>query len=222
MLIQSSVGEAALSGRTIYVVDDDAGVRKSTSYLLRSLGYVHRPYVNGGDFLDEIASLKPGCVLLDIRMPGVSGLEVIARIAPFRGRFPTIVMTGHGDIETAVRAMKMGAVDFLEKPFSEEVLLAAVDNCFELVRKYEQWADRSLDQAAVAKALTRRQMDVLGGVVEGLSNKAIAQKLEIAPRTVEMHRANLMAKLGVNSLAKLLNLALSLDLNSLPARGRVH
>jgi len=206
--------------RIIYVVDDDAGVRKSTSLLFRSLGHLHWPYASGQDFLEQADTLKPGCVLLDVRMPFVGGLDVLAKLAQQPKRFAVIVMTGHGDIETAVKAMKLGAIDFLEKPFEEAVLLDAVDLAFKQVRRDNPDSQKRLTSANLCQVLTPKQIDVLAGMVEGLPNKAIAIAMEIAPRTVEMHRANLMAKLGVRNLAEVVRMALPLDLPSLRSRSQ--
>jgi len=202
----------------VYVIDDDVGVRKSTSLLFRSLGYLHWPYSSGQDFLDQINDLKPGCVLLDLRMPFVGGLDVLAKLADLSHRFPVIVMTGHGDVETAVKAMKLGAIDFLEKPFEEDVLLSAVGCAFAQLGASPESAEAKLTPHNMFEVLTPRQIDVLAGMAEGLSNKAIAMAMQIAPRTVEMHRANLMAKLETKNLAEVVRLAIPLKLKSLTGR----
>ena len=191
----------------IYVVDDDEAIRRSLSFLLKTSGYAVRLFEGGKPFLKTAADLPPGCVLLDVRMPDIDGLEVQRELRARGIMLPVIIMTGHGDIDMAVAAMKAGACDFIEKPFEKAALLG----CVESARRLSA-ADRGANaQAEEAKArlniLTDRERDVLDGLVEGLPNKTIAYDLGISPRTVEIHRANLMQKLEVKSLAEALRIA---------------
>lgn len=191
----------------IYVVDDDEAIRRSLSFMLRTSGYTVHLFEGGKPFLAQAASLEPGCVLLDVRMPDIDGLEVQRELRARGVILPVVIMTGHGDIDMAVTAMKAGASDFIEKPFEKAALLA----CLEGARK-QLVADRGTgaraEEARVRlNVLTDRERDVLDGLVEGLPNKTIAYDLGISPRTVEIHRANLMQKLEVKSLAEALRIA---------------
>ena len=186
--------------RFVYIVDDDPLVRKSLGWIVRELGFEFRPFASGSDFLEAVGHLSPGCVLLDMRMPGLDGMEVLERFTAFQARFPTIMMTGHGDVGSAVHAMKLGATDFLQKPFGTDALQIALDGAMsKLAPRTDDTETRIID--SFADVLTARQLDVLRQMIVGQSNKEIAVALDIAPRTVEMHRANLMAKLGVRNLA---------------------
>ncbi|SCW35490.1 two component transcriptional regulator, LuxR family [Sphingobium faniae] len=191
----------------IYIVDDDEAIRRSLSFMLKTSGYAVRMFDGALSFLKEADALVPGCVLLDVRMPDMDGLEVQAEL---RGRgimLPVVIMTGHGDIDMAVQAMKAGAGDFIEKPFEKAVLI----RCIESARQQsvaERGANaRAQEARSRLNALTDRERDVLNGLVEGLPNKTIAFDLGISPRTVEIHRANLMQKLDVKSLAEALRIA---------------
>lgn len=204
-------------GHIVYVVDDDPAVRQSTSFILSTRGIHSRPYLSGADFLAEVDRLEPGCLLLDIRMPELGGTEVQAVLADRQIDFPTIVMTGHGDVSTAVRVMKLGAIDFLEKPFDDETLFSAVDRAFAVLDDRRSAAERVDEAVRRIGALSRRETDVLRGLVAGLPNKVIAHRLGLSPRTVEMHRAKMMAKLGLRSLPYALRLAYSAGLPALDA-----
>lgn len=192
---------------TIYLVDDHESVRRSVGFMLRTSGFEVESYVSGDAFLKEVKSLDAGCVLLDVRMPGRDGLKVQAELADRGIDFPVVVMTGHGDIEIAVRAMKAGAVDFIEKPFEKKVLLEAIEEgCARLDRNRRTSARAEAARIRLA-GLTPREREVLEGLVEGLPNKTIAYDLGISPRTVEIHRANVMRKLAVGSLSEALRIA---------------
>ncbi len=192
----------------VHVIDDDEAVRESIDFLLRSAGLSVRTYESATSFLDAAPKIAAGCIITDVRMPGLSGLDLLRRLQEMGIALPVIVITGHGDVPLAVEAMKCGAVDFLEKPFDDDVLLASVRSA--LNRSEESAAiesERAEIRARIA-ALTQRERDVLEGLVAGHPNKIIAFKLEISPRTVEIYRANLMTKMKAGSLSELVRMAL--------------
>ncbi len=191
----------------IYVVDDDEAIRRSLSFLLKTSGYAVRLFEGGTAFLKEAAGLEPGCVLLDVRMPDIDGLEVQRELRARGVMLPVVIMTGHGDIDMAVAAMKAGASDFIEKPFEKAALLGCVEAARRVAIADRGAGARAEDARARLNVLTDRERDVLDGLVEGLPNKTIAFDLGISPRTVEIHRANLMQKLEVKSLAEALRIA---------------
>jgi two-component system, LuxR family, response regulator FixJ len=193
--------------RLVHLVDDDEAVRRSVGFMLKTSGFQVRAYDSGIELLKAAASLESGCILLDIRMPGMDGLEVYAALRDKGVILPVIIMTGHGDVSLAVQAMKAGAVDFIEKPFEKAVLLSAIDNGFEALKKSAANRNRGDEAAIRLQALTPREREVLDGLAKGLPNKTIAYDLSISPRTVEIHRANLMTKLGVRSLSEALRIA---------------
>ena len=193
--------------RMIHIVDDEEAIRRSASFMLKTSGFNVQTWSSGVAFLKEIRAVEEGCILLDVRMPGMDGLEVQQALAADGIGMPVIVLTGHGDIGTAVRAMKAGAVDFLEKPFEKAKLIDAIEAGFAQLDDKASRADRSLSASTAISALTDRERDVLEGLAQGLPNKTIAYDLGISPRTVEVHRANLMSKLGVRSLSEALRLA---------------
>ena len=200
------------TNRCVHLVDDDEAIRRSASFLLRTSGYLVKTYASGVELLGT-KDIARGCILLDVRMPGMDGLQVQQALQERGIGFPVIVMTGHGDVNVAVQAMKAGAVDFIEKPFEKAVLLSAIDEGFARI----EHAGRSRARAEVAQvrlqALTSRERDVLEGLVRGHPNKTIAYDLDISPRTVEIHRANLMSKLGVASLSEALRVAFAAGLD---------
>ncbi|WP_416385189.1 response regulator transcription factor [Sphingomonas sp. LY54] len=171
-----------------------------------------RPFASGTDFLESLEELEPGCVLLDIRMPEVDGFQVMAELENKGIDWPVIIMTGHGEVSVAVRAMKMGAIDFIEKPFEEEVLLGSLERAFELLRDRGEKAERKRSARERISHLTTREREVLQGLMAGLPNKMLARHLDISLRTVEMHRANMMDRLQVGSLAEALTLAVQAEL----------
>lgn len=205
--------------RTIHLVDDDEAIRRSGSLMLRTSGYLVKTYESGVRLLEGADALTAGCILLDVRMPTIDGLEVQAELKR-RGIFlPVIVMTGHGDVNLAVKAMKAGAVDFLEKPFRKDDLLAAIEEGFARMEQSDRHRAHCEEARARLAVLTPREIEVLAGLVEGLPNKTIAHHLGISPRTVEVHRANLMAKLGVPSLSDVLKLAFAAGMAGESAAG---
>mgnify|MGYP001314959569 CR=1 FL=1 len=203
------------SYRRIYIVDDDASVRRSLRFVLVAAGYETRPFASGEDFLEELPHLQPGCVLLDIRMPQLNGLEVLAALRSSGRHFPVLVMTGHGDVPTAVEAMKLGADEFLEKPFIDDVLLQSVEGLSERLGEQAEKERRIAESTRKLNSLTPRERDVLDGIVEGHSNKEIALRLSLSVRTVEAYRADLTRKLEVSSVAELVRLGLLVNLASL-------
>ncbi len=193
--------------RTVHVVDDDPAVRRSLERLLDAAGFHVVSYQSPAAFLNAASGLSAGCVLLDIRMPGVDGLEVQARLNRLRVNLPVIVMTGHGDVPSAVRAMKAGAVDFLEKPFDDETLLNAIGGAFAKASRLIG-GDREAVRAAQRLAtLSPREREVLDALLAGRPNKVIAFDLNISVRTVEVHRARMMERLGTKQFADAIRLA---------------
>jgi two-component system response regulator FixJ len=200
--------EAVLTSPYVYVVDDDRDVRRSLSFMLGASKIRSYPFGSGGDFLEALPDLEPGCVLLDIRMPQMDGFQVMAELRKRDVDWPVIVMTGHGEVPTAVRAMKQGAVDFIEKPFSEEALLASFTQAFGVLEERESSGQRRRVARERVDQLTGREGEVLAGLLAGESNKQLAARLGISLRTVEMHRGNMMERLQVGNLAEALSLAL--------------
>ena len=193
--------------RLVHLVDDDEAIRRSVGFMLKTSGFHVRTYESGVDLLKSASSLEAGCILLVIRMPGMDGLELQAALRDKGIGLPVIIMTGHGDVTLAVQAMKAGAVDFIEKPFEKAVLLSAIDHGLERLRRSAASVDRADEAAVRLQVLTPREREVLDGLAKGLPNKTIAYDLGISPRTVEIHRANLMSKLGVKSLSEALRIA---------------
>lgn len=191
----------------VHIVDDDEAIRQSVGYLLSKAGYAVERYADGATFLQSVSRETRGCVLLDVRMPDIDGLEVQARLSQRGIGLPVIMLTGHGDVTLAVRAVKAGAIEFLEKPFERSVLLQAIDTALDQAERLDRNILAAADAAVRIAALTDRERDVLGGMVSGRPNKLIAFDLGIATRTVEVHRANLMDKLSARSLSDVLRIA---------------
>lgn len=200
------------SSKLVHIVDDEESMRRSTGYALKTTGYAVATWASGAEFLKKVRHAEQGCILLDVRMPDIDGLEVQQVLAARGVTMPVVIMTGHGDIGIAVQAMKAGAVDFLEKPFEKSALLNAVEAAFERIAKADNAATKAQDAATLLAALTPRERDVLEGLAQGLPNKTIAYDLGISPRTVEVHRANVMAKLDVRSLSDALRIAFAAGL----------
>ena len=195
----------------VYIVDDDEAVRRSIGFMLKTAGLKVASFMSGIEFLKMARTLEPGAVLLDIRMPEIDGLEVQAALNERGVTFPVIVMTGHGDIEVAVRAMKGGAVDFIEKPFDKAVMLAALREAFDRLDRSGRQSGRREEAQRKFNGLSPREREVLEGLVIGYPNKTIGYDLGISGRTVEIHRANLMKKLEVSNISDLLRIAFALD-----------
>jgi two-component system response regulator FixJ len=201
--------EAAARELTVHIVDDDEAVRRSLALLLGSCGHATETYASAEAFLGALPHLSPGCAIVDIRTPGMDGLTLQTELARRGVLLPVVVVTGHADVALAVRAMKAGAVDLVEKPFSDEELLRAVRDA--LARVADAHVQDANTKAACTRiaTLTARERDVLLRLVEGRPNKVIAHELGISPRTVEIHRANVMEKLGCRSLAEVVRNALT-------------
>ena len=206
-----------MSDRIVHLVDDDEAVRRSAGFMLKTSGYKVSAYPSGVELLKEGKDLPQGCILLDVRMPEMDGLQVQEALKERGIGHPVIVMTGHGDVTVAVQAMKAGAVDFIEKPFEKAVLLSAIEEGFSRIEHAGRSHARAEEAQVRLQALTPRERDVLEGLVRGHPNKTIAYDLEISPRTVEIHRANLMSKLGVASLSEALRIAFAAGLDEAPS-----
>jgi two-component system response regulator FixJ len=204
-----------LNLKYVHVVDDDRDVRCSISSMLGAAGIQSRPFGSGTDFLESLGELQDGCVLLDLRMPETDGFEVMTSLVERQVPWPVIAMTGHGEVPVAVRAMKLGAVDFLEKPFGPDILLGSLDRAFGMLKDRGEEVARKRQAQERIGALSAREHEVLRGLMAGLSNKLLARRLDISLRTVEMHRANMMDRLGVGSLAEALTLGVQAALEPL-------
>ena len=192
----------------IHLIDDDDGARRSLSFSLTTAGLAVRAYASAVAFLEALPGLQPGCVVSDIRMPGIDGLALQRRLNALQVNLPVIIMTGHGDVRLAVEAMKAGAVDFIEKPFDDDVLLAAIGIALDRYDKTGRHATDVMQARAKLACLSAREREILQGLLAGQSNKAIAYDLKISARTVEVHRANVMTKTGAGSLSELVRMAL--------------
>jgi len=193
---------------TVHVIDDDEALRDSLTFLLRTARLEVQSYPSATAFLEALPEANLSCVITDVRMPGMSGIDLLRRLRERKISVPVIVITGHGDIPLAVEAMRIGAIDFLEKPFDDEVLIASVKAA---LRQKEGEVKRHGERAEIEgrlAALSNRERDVLGGLVAGRANKQIAFDLGISPRTVEIYRANLMSKMQAGSLSDLVRMAL--------------
>jgi len=192
----------------IYLIDDDEDVRRAVSFLLSTAGFAVRVYESGVTFLEKLDGLRPGCIVSDVRMPGMDGVELLRQIRQKDVTMPMIVMTGHGDVTLAVAAMKAGAVDFIEKPFSDEVLLLALRAAFSHLKSADETSQEVARIKARAESLSPRERQVLDGLLKGYPNKTIAYDLSLSPRTVEVHRSAVMAKMGAKSLSHLVRMAM--------------
>lgn len=193
---------------TVYVIDDDAALRDSLSFLLDAVGFDVKLFETALNFLDALPSLDFGCIVSDVRMPGLDGIELLKRLKSDQNRFPIVIMTGHGDIPLAVEAIKLGAADFLEKPFEDDRLIGVIEAA---IRQGEPAAKNEAvtrDIASRIATLSPRERQVMDGLIAGLSNKLIARDYDISPRTIEVYRANVMTKMQASSLSELVRLAL--------------
>lgn len=198
-----------MSEAVVHVVDDDESARESLAFLLESADFEVFTYASGPEFLAALPSARPGCIITDVRMPEMSGQDLVARLGALDTRMPVIMITGHGDIPMAVDAMRSGVIDFIEKPFSEGRILDALKRA---LNARSDGSAMSGDQAEVLQrleTLSERERQVLDGVVAGHPNKVIARDLGISPRTVEIYRAKLMTKMHADNLAALVRMTLS-------------
>jgi len=192
----------------VYVIDDDPAMRDSLDFLLGSAGFTVRLFDSAQIFLNELASLEAGCVVTDVRMPGVDGMELLRQVNSSPRKLPVIVMTGHGDVPLAVEAMKLGALDFLEKPFEDDRLIRMIETALAERDSGSKGEALSADLAARVASLTQRERQVMQGLVTGQSNKTIAREYDISPRTVEVYRANVMTKMQAGNLSELVRFAI--------------
>jgi len=192
----------------VYVIDDDAAMRDSLNFLLDAANFEVALFETATNFLEVLPRLDFGCVISDIRMPGIDGIELLRRMKLLDSRFPIVIITGHGDVPLAVEAMKLGAVDFLEKPFEDDRLIGIIEAA---IRQNEPAAkDEAVTQdiAARIESLSPRERQVMDGLIAGHSNKMIARNYDISPRTIEVYRANVMTKMQAGSLSELVRLAM--------------
>ena len=192
----------------VHVIDDDEALRESLSFLLGTAHFEVRVYDSAVRFLEGLGQAEPGCIITDVRMPGMSGLDLLRQLAALGATFAVIVITGHGDVPLAVEAMKLGAIDFLEKPFDDNALIAAVRSALNRRGRDLEHDSEKLEIHGRIAALSNRERQVLEGLVAGQANKTIAFALGISPRTVEIYRANLMTKMHASSLSDLVRMAL--------------
>jgi two-component system, LuxR family, response regulator FixJ len=206
--------ESAAAQPVVHIIDDDEGLRESLAFLLRSAALEVRSFESAKAFLEVLPDAALSCVITDVRMPDMSGIELLRRLKELKIGVPVIVITGHGDIALAVEAMKIGAADFFEKPFDDDLLVASVRAA---LRQQEDQTKRTAERTEIEHriaTLSPREKDVLTGLIEGRANKQIAFDLGISPRTVEIYRANLMNKMQANSLSDLVRMALLAEMLS--------
>ena len=192
----------------VYVIDDDEAMRDSLHFLLDSSGFGVTLFDDAQAFLDVLPGLAFGCVVSDVRMPGIDGIELLKQMKAQQSPFPILIMTGHGDVPLAVEAMKLGAVDFLEKPFEDDRLTTMIETAIRQAEPAAKNEAISQDIAARVASLSPRERQVMEGLIAGLSNKLIAREYDISPRTIEVYRANVMTKMQANSLSELVRLAM--------------
>jgi two-component system, LuxR family, response regulator FixJ len=210
-----------MAASIVHVIDDDDALRDSLSFLLGAARLEVKTYESAEAFLSALPGVNSGCIITDVRMPNMSGVDLLRKLNELRVALPVIVITGHGDVQLAVEAMKIGAADFIEKPFDDEMLLNAVRAAL------DRWEDKSREiserSSYVEKleTLSSRERDVLEGLIAGKANKVIAFDLGISPRTVEIYRANVMTKTGANSLPELVRMAMLAGLfkTAVPGKG---
>lgn len=192
----------------VFVIDDDDAMRDSLDFLLGSADFHVTLFESAHQFLDALSSADFGCVVSDIRMPGIDGLELLKRLKASRSALPVVIMTGHGDVPLAVEAMKLGAADFLEKPFEDDRLIGMIDAALKQAESGARSEALTQDIVARIESLSPRERQVMEGLVGGLSNKLIAREYDISPRTIEVYRANVMTKMQAQSLSELVRLAI--------------
>src|SRR5215469_4832899 len=197
-----------MSKGNVYVIDDDEAMRDSLNFLLDAAGFQVTLFATATSFLEHLPKLEFGCVVSDVRMPGIDGIELLKRMKTANSMFPILIMTGHGDVPLAVEAMKLGAVDFLEKPFEDDRLTAMIETAIRQVEPAVKNEAVAHDIARRIATLSPRERQVMNGLIAGLSNKLIAREYDISPRTIEVYRANVMTKMQAGSLSELVRLAM--------------
>lgn len=196
----------------VHIVDDDESVRQSLAFMLSAAGVAVRVYESATAFLQAAADAQKGCLVTDLRMPDLNGVELLRRLRVIGAQMPAVVISGHGDVPMAVEAMKAGASDFIEKPFGDETLLAAVEKAMEQLSHGPAGGHQKQEICARLASLSERERQVVEGLVRGLPNKSIAYDLGISPRTVEVYRANAMTKMQARSLSELVRMAIVADI----------
>ncbi|GLS18524.1 transcriptional regulatory protein FixJ [Labrys miyagiensis] len=192
----------------VFIIDDDAAMRDSLEFLLGAAHFAVTAFESVAEFLDALPHLGFGCVVTDIRMPGIDGIELLKRLKAKSTKLPVVVMTGHGDVPLAVEAMKLGAIEFLEKPFEDDRLVSALRMAFEQSIKNAKVSGDTADLSMRLASLSPRERQVMEGLIAGLSNKMIAKDHDISPRTVEVYRANVMTKMQAANISELVKLAI--------------
>ena len=192
----------------VYVIDDDEAVRDSLDFLLSSADFHVTLFESAQNFLDILPSIDFGCVVSDVRMPGIDGIELLKRLKAVSSMFPVVIMTGHGDVPLAVEAMKLGAIDFLEKPFEDDRLIGMIEAALRQAEPGVKSEAITLEITSRIATLSRRERQVMEGLIAGHSNKLIAREYDISPRTIEVYRANVMSKMQAASLSELVRLAM--------------
>ena len=192
----------------VYVIDDDEAMRDSLDFMLGAAHFLVTLFESAHHFLDRLPSIDFGCVVSDVRMPGIDGIELLRRLNAGPNRLPVVIMTGHGDVPLAVEAMKLGAVDFLEKPFEGDRLIGMIDAALKMAEPDLKGNAATREIQSRIASLTPRERQVMDGLIAGLSNKLIARDYDISPRTIEVYRANVMTKMQAGSLSELVRLAM--------------
>jgi two-component system, LuxR family, response regulator FixJ len=192
----------------VYVIDDDQAMRDSLDFMLGAADFHVTLFESAHNFLDTLSSIEFGCVVSDVRMPGIDGIELLKRLKAGPGLFPVVIMTGHGDVPLAVEAMKLGAVDFLEKPFEDDRLIGMIEAALRQAEPGAKSEAITLEIASRIATLSPRERQVMDGLIAGLSNKLIAREYDISPRTIEVYRANVMTKMQAAGLSELVRLAM--------------
>jgi two-component system, LuxR family, response regulator FixJ len=192
----------------VFVIDDDEAMRDSLKFLLGTANFDVTLFESAQHFLDALAGVDFGCVVSDVRMPGIDGIELLKQLKASHSALPVVIMTGHGDIPLAVEAMKLGAVDFLEKPFEDDRLIGMIEAAFKQAEAGAQTVAITAEIAERIATLSPRERQVMDGLIAGLSNKMIAREYDISPRTIEVYRANVMTKMQAGSLSELVRLAI--------------
>jgi two-component system response regulator FixJ len=197
--------------RVVHVIDDDDAVRESLALLMEAAGLTSHAYDSAEAFLEAVEAAEPGCIVTDVRMPDMSGIDLLHRLSDRLDRFAVIVLTGEADVPMAVEALKAGALDLIEKPYAADAILGAVTGALRQLEAHRDRTSRRAESSQRLSALSAREREVLDGLLKGHSNKEIARDLAISPRTVEAYRANLMMKMGADSLSELVRMSLDAE-----------